>query len=68
MSAKYCTLCDRMVAPNKRFSWAIFLLLCITGIGGIFYLLWYFFFTGKSCSICGNKNLKSRKPKQATNI
>lgn len=51
---KYCKHCERMVQPMKSFNWGAFLLLCLTGIGGIFYLIWWLI-KGKQCPICGGR-------------
>jgi len=62
MKTKYCTLCNRYISPKKQFSWPIFLFLCITGIGGIFYLIWFIFKPKKHCPICGTNRLIKHKP------
>jgi hypothetical protein len=55
---KYCPFCQREVKGTKKFNWFIFLLLCVTGVGGIFYLLWYFAKPSNKCPICGGKTEK----------
>ncbi len=67
---KHCTLCNRPVDPVKsKFSWAWFILLCFTGIGGIFYILYHIFMKTKSyCPVCNTKRLISeRKFERKTN-
>ena len=55
---KFCNLCNRDIQPIKKFNWLIFLLLCVTGIGGIFYLVWSFIFKKPNrCPICNNSKL-----------
>ena len=58
---RYCIYCNREVKPTKSFNWIVFLLLCVTGIGGIFYLLWYFMKSKNKCPICGGKTKKKEK-------
>lgn len=55
MAAKRCSYCEKFVAPSKDFSWAWFLFFCLTGIGGILYILYYLFFKSRVCPICKNK-------------
>lgn len=61
---RYCPLCERNVAAKKKFSWPIFLLLCLTMVGGVFYLIWYIIKPKNACPICGAKleaeNTKSK--------
>ena len=68
---RYCPLCERNVSAKKKFSWPIFLLLCITGIGGIFYIVWYIVKPKNICPICGGGSLQSENTqammKQADN-
>lgn len=60
MAVKYCPLCQRSVEPVKKFSWPIFLLLWLTGIGPLIYVVWYFLLASKKfCPICGTKNLQN---------
>lgn len=56
---KVCTLCGRPVDPVKsQFSWAWFLLLCFTGIGGIFYIIYHIMLKRRNkCPICRSKRL-----------
>lgn len=59
MKVMYCSLCEKRVPATKKFSWPMFLLFCLTGIGGIVYLIWYFIMKKKNkCPICGNKLTK----------
>lgn len=58
---KFCPSCLKNVSPIKRFNWAVFLLLCITMIGGIFYLVWYIIKPKNRCPICGCKVVKKDK-------
>lgn len=61
---KYCTACQRMVQPNKKFAWGSYILFsCLTfGIWFVTYPLIYML-KGKRCPICGNKNLQKQAPK-----
>lgn len=61
---RYCVACERMVRPIKHFSWAAFLLLCLTMIGGVFYLLYYWIMKKKECPICRGKDFMKREPSQ----
>jgi hypothetical protein len=54
---RFCNLCDRNIAARKKFNWTIFLLLCLTMIGGIFYIIWFIMKGGDACPICGNTSL-----------
>lgn len=56
MSAKWCSLCNRNVVPQKKFNWLLFIVLFLTAIGWFLYLLYYFIIKGKKCPICGNKS------------
>lgn len=58
---RYCIACQRMVRPIKFWSWAAFLLLVITGIGGVFYVLYYLFKRGE-CPICRGKSFLRHAP------
>lgn len=59
---KHCDLCKRDVQPIKKFNWIVFLLLCLTGIGGIFYILYYWLLKSKNtCPICANTKLTKAK-------
>jgi hypothetical protein len=52
---QYCPLCERQVEPIKKFSWGWFLVWCLTGVGGIFYILWYLVKPKNRCPICRAK-------------
>jgi uncharacterized protein (DUF983 family) len=58
---KYCAECDRNVKPRKQFSFPWFIIMCLTGIGGIVYVLYYALLKRKQCPICGSGRLKRRK-------
>ena len=66
---RYCPYCDRLVKGERSaFNWAIFLLLCLTGIGGVVYLVYYLFKSKKVCPICGGKTKRKKpEPKHLTN-
>jgi hypothetical protein len=55
---KHCIHCDRAVQPTKFFSFAWFILWCLTFFGGIIYLVYYFMFKGKQCPICRGDDFK----------
>lgn len=57
---KYCPLCERNVPATKKFNWPIFLLFCITMIGGIFYIIWYIIRPNNRCPICGSNGLMTQ--------
>ena len=58
---KYCTLCKRYVAPQKKFSWILFILFL-----GVFYLPYYWLFAGKKyCPICKADKLTQLSPEDA---
>lgn len=60
---KYCSLCQRYVEPQKKFSWPLFIFLCCTIVGGGVYLLWYFVFAKKKyCPICKSTKLVKYSP------
>lgn len=61
---KYCSLCQRYVEPQKKFSWPLFLLgLLLVGVGAVVYLIYYFIFAGKVyCPICKGKQLAKYSP------
>ena len=63
MAIIYCKLCDRNISPVKFFNWGMFLLLCITGIGGIFYIMWYIVRPKNRCPICRSTKLQGRQQK-----
>lgn len=50
-----CNSCGNNVTPCKRFSWFWFIMLCLTGIGGVFYLMWYLIKPEDSCPVCKRK-------------
>lgn len=54
---KYCNLCERNVAPTKKFNWGWFLLLMLACGLGIFYVIYFLLRSPNSCPICGNKTL-----------
>lgn len=56
---KYCTQCDRNVTPKKRFNWSIFLLLCLTLVGGIFYVIWFILRPNNRCPICNGTDFEA---------
>ena len=59
---KHCGLCQRDVQAVKKFNWIIFLLMCLTGIGGIFYILYYWLIKSENtCPICANTKLTKAK-------
>lgn len=59
MSLKYCPLCQRTVAPVKKWSWAWFFLFCWL-LSFIWYPIYYIFFASKKyCPLCGTKKLMS---------
>ncbi|MGL5764288.1 MAG: hypothetical protein ACRCX8_01475 [Sarcina sp.] len=55
MKTGYCSLCKRDVVVKKNFNWVVFLLFCLTGIGGIFYIAYYLIKKKDRCPICGCK-------------
>lgn len=59
---KWCIYCHRWVKARKRFSWVVFLLFCLTGIGGMFYLFYFWFFKKKECPICGGNHFMDHEP------
>lgn len=55
---KYCSLCQRYVEPQKKFSLGWFIL----GFG-IFYMIYYILFAGKKyCPICKTNKLQKFSP------
>lgn len=52
---RWCIYCERSVRPIKHWSWLAFLAWCLTGIGGIVYLLYYLLLKRKECPICRGK-------------
>ena len=63
---RYCVACQRPVRPVKHFSWPAFLLFCLTMVGGIFYLLYYWLFKRPECPICRGKAFLKRPPEAET--
>ncbi len=61
---KYCSLCQRYVEPQKKFSWAIFLLGFLTlGIISVIYLVYYLIFASKKyCPICKGTKMEKHSP------
>ncbi len=59
MDIRYCENCGKNVIPIKRFNWSMFLFLCLTFIGGIWYLWWYIFKPKTICPLCGSDGLES---------
>lgn len=58
---RYCENCNQKVAPRKKFSIVWFLLLCLTWVGGIVYLVYYFIIKrAHKCPICGSKTKSKR--------
>jgi hypothetical protein len=57
-TSKYCQNCQQNVNAAKGFSWVIFLLLLIfgLGIGALLYVGYYFIFKSKTCPICGDQH------------
>ena len=53
MDIKFCPVCERNVAPRKKFSWLAFLLWALAfGIGGIGYIVYYIWFKQPECPTC----------------
>lgn len=56
-SNEYCLNCQQKVKASKGFSWTIFLLFLIFGLGvGAILYTTYFMFKRKTCSVCGGTN------------
>ncbi len=55
---RYCESCKAKVKPKKKFSWFWFLVLCITGVGGLAYLFYYFIL--KKSTRCPVHGIKTR--------
>lgn len=53
---KRCGYCGHVGKPVKKFSWKLFLLFSLSGIGGIFYLM-YYPFKRRRCPVCGDKHM-----------
>lgn len=61
---RFCNLCDRNVAPRKKFNWTIPILGLLTfGIISIMYLIYYVLKPANACPICGNTQLHSADTK-----
>lgn len=61
---RFCNLCDRNIAPRKKFNWTIFLLGFLTfGIISTIYLIYFIVKPSNSCPICGNTDLKAPNTK-----
>lgn len=58
---QFCSSCNQNVRAEKKFSIGWFLVNCFWVIGGGVYLLYWMFLKGKSCPICGNKNLHNHR-------
>jgi hypothetical protein len=61
---RYCVSCEKNVSAEKKFSLPIFLLFCLTGIGGIIYLIWYIVKPRNRCPICRTPGLMPAKSAQ----
>jgi len=58
---RYCPYCKRLVEPQKKFNWAIFLLGLLTvGIISFIYLIYYLLKTPTKCPICGAETVVGR--------
>lgn len=57
---KWCVYCEKMVYPQKQFSFLAFLL-TIWGLG-FPYLIYYLFFKRAQCPSCGGKSFKPHAP------
>lgn len=55
---KRCDYCGHIGKPRKPFSWLWFLLLAVTGVGALYYLIFYLFFKRRSCEVCGSRELE----------
>jgi len=62
---RYCTYCERLVEPEKKFSWGYFLitLFLTLGIGTVIYLIYWGVKTPITCPICNAKTIAG-KPKE----
>lgn len=67
MKVQYCQLCERMVKPTKHVNWLIFIIAAIftSGLWLLIYPIYYFFFKGYSCPICGSNALLDAAEKKA---
>ena len=53
---KTCKHCESVTKGEKKFNWLMFILgLVAFGIGGAIYLLYYWLFAPKYCTVCGGK-------------
>ena len=52
---KYCNNCKQIVEPLKNFNPLLFLILCCTCVGWIFYLS-YYLLKSKKCPMCKSQN------------
>lgn len=60
---KWCVYCEKMVYPQKQWSWAAFFLLTILAGAGLWlYLPYYLFFKRAQCPSCGGKSFKPHAP------
>lgn len=57
-TSKYCQNCQQNVNAAKGFSWVIFLLLLIfgLGVGALLYVGYYLVVKSKTCPICGDQH------------
>lgn len=62
---QWCIHCEKMVYPQKQWSWAAFFIwtILLGGLGGlIIYLPWYLIFKRGQCPSCGGKSFKPHAP------
>lgn len=65
---KWCNSCCQHVSPvRKKFSWVLFLLFCITGIGGIIYIIYHLCKSKNKCPMCGCKVISKSKHEKQVN-
>ncbi len=58
----WCSICRKNVIPDKEFNWLTFFFLCLLcGIGGLFYLIFYWL-KKPICPICGGRDFSPAKP------
>lgn len=63
---RWCVLCEKMVYPQKHWSWAAFLLLFLLfGAGLWLYLPYYLLLKRPQCPSCGGKSFRTTKPRTA---
>jgi hypothetical protein len=61
---RFCNLCDRNVAPKKKFNWSIFLVGLLTfGIVSTMYLIYFIVKPADACPMCGNTELLAANTK-----